>query len=494
MDDLKKIINVAQIRAAEQNYLQENSTPSLELMENAALAFVHAIATKELTTKKIWVLCGTGNNGGDGFAVCRLLRDRGIAADALLIQFSETLSADCLANKNRLQQVTVLDSSAPPPDFSSVDLIIDAIFGSGLNKPVTGFTAHIIEAINKAGTTVYSIDVPSGLLCEGISESECIVKSDLVISFQRPKLSFFFPENGAYVKQWKFADIGLSEAFIHEQETAYFLLDEQVSKQVKSRPRQSHKGTYGHALIMAGSYGKMGAAILSAQACLRSGVGLLTSYVPECGYDIMQISVPEAMCLTDEDLKSLSSIPDLKPYDAIGVGPGISCGDLTVKMLHKLLENCVQPLVLDADAINILSANNELIEMLPENTILTPHIKEFDRLVGSSSNTIERLNKQIAFSKKHNCIIVLKNAYTSVSSPQGAVFFNTSGNQGMATGGSGDVLTGIITGLLAQHYESLTAALIGVYFHGKAGDQAVKQRSFSSLIASDIIEQLNIEA
>jgi NAD(P)H-hydrate epimerase len=237
----------------------------------------------------------------------------------------------------------------------------------------------------------------------------------------------------------------------------------------------------------------MGAAILSAKACLRSGVGLLTSHVPKCGYEIMQISVPESMCITDEAQNILTTLPEIKIYDSIGIGPGIGQDALTVKILKSLLEKNSQPLVLDADAINIISTNNELLKLIPNNTILTPHIKEFDRLVGESQSTPERLLKQQEFCKKHNCIIVLKDAYTCVSSIEGKLYFNTSGNQGMATGGSGDVLTGIITGLLAQKYEPLQAAIIGVYFHGKAGDQAVKSRSYSSLIASDIIENLNIE-
>lgn len=493
MNNLKKILNVTQIRETDIYSIKQHAISSLELMENAAHAFVDALKKEELTSKKIIVICGAGNNGGDGFAVCRILRDQGIDASAVLVKFKETLSKDSEINKKRLQDVSVLDASTPLPDFSQFDIIIDAIFGSGLNKSVTGFVANIINEINDAGKKIYSIDVPSGLLCDTISESDCIVKSTLVISFQRPKLSFFFPENRAYIENWEVVDIGLDEPFIQQQVSDYFMLDGVVEKRVKPRHRQSHKGTYGHALLMAGSYGKMGAAILSAKACLRSGVGLLTSMVPKCGYDIMQISVPESMCLTDEHLTTLTTLPDLKKYDSLGIGPGIGKDPLTVKMLKNLFERKTPSMVLDADAINIISENPSLASLLPQGTILTPHIKEFDRLVGISQNTPERLKKLKSFSKKHKCIIVLKDANTCISSPQGKCYFNTSGNQGMATGGSGDVLTGIITGLLAQKYEPLVAAIIGVYFHGKAGDQAVEHRSFSSLIASDIIEHLRIE-
>ena len=494
MFDLKKILNVQQTREADNYTIQHLPIASLALMENAAMAFVKAFEKHDIASKKISIVCGAGNNGGDGLAVCRLLQNKGINATAVLVKFKDTLSKDCQANADRLKDVVVVDSNTKIPDFNDCDIIIDAVFGSGLNSAVKGFPANMIEAINKGNKEVYAIDVPSGLFCETISESGSIIKNAHVICFQRPKLSFFYPENSPYIKTWEVVDIGLDEAFIQSQTSKHYILDEQVPTLVKDRPRQSHKGTYGHALLMAGSYGKIGAATLAAKACLRSGVGLLTTYVPICGYNIMQISVPEAMCLTDDNERVISKTPDLNPYNAIGVGPGIGTDALTVEMLKSLLTNIKQPLVLDADAINILSANPNLLDLLPSNTILTPHIKEFDRLVGNSNNTAERHQKQQAFCKKHHCIIVLKDANTCIVSPEGNLFFNTSGNQGMATGGSGDVLTGIITSLLAQKYNPLTAAIIGVYFHGKAGDLAVENRSYSSLIASDIVENLNIES
>lgn len=295
------------------------------------------------------------------------------------------------------------------------------------------------------------------------------------------------------MKNWKVVDIGLNEEYIQAQNSTYFVLDETIRDFVNVRQRQSHKGTYGHALLIAGSHGKMGAAVLSAKGCLRSGVGLLTAYIPNCGYEIMQISVPEAMCKTDENQKILKNAPDLKQYASIGIGPGIGKDACTVKMLETILMNSTTPLVLDADALNILSENKELLKLLPKNTILTPHIKEFDRLAGESQNTVDRFKKQQDFSKKYQSIIVLKDAITCISAPNGELFFNTSGNPGMATGGSGDVLTGIITGLLAQNYEPILAALIGVYFHGVAGDKAVKHKGYSALIASDLFDNLKIE-
>lgn len=493
MKHIRKLLNVQQTRAADQYTIENRPISSLALMENAARAFVSAFEKQNIEKKKILVVCGIGNNGGDGLAVCRLLRDRSIDAEAVLVMFKDKLSSDCLANKNRLNAVSVVDSISNLPDLHGFDIIIDAIFGSGLNSSVKGLPAQVIHAINKSGKEVYAIDVPSGLFCDTLTQGDTVVQSAHVICFQRPKLSFFYPEHSKFIKSWEVVDIGLDETFIQSQISNHFILNHFVSKLLKPRPRQSHKGTYGHAILMAGSYGKMGATILAAKACLRSGVGLLSCYVPKSGYEIMQISVPEAMCLTDNNMSMLSEIPNFSQFSAVGIGCGIGTEKITANMLKTMLQSCTKPLVIDADAINILAANRELISLLPKQTILTPHIKEFDRLVGESNTSVERFRKLQLFSKENQCIVVLKDANSCISSPEQQLFFNTSGNQGMATGGSGDVLTGVITGLLAQNYDPLSAAIIGVYFHGKAGDIAVEKRSYSALIASDIIEHLNIE-
>lgn len=291
----------------------------------------------------------------------------------------------------------------------------------------------------------------------------------------------------------EFVQIELTRDFLIETTNQLFLLDEEIDNFIHVRERQSHKGTYGHALILAGEYGKMGAAILSGKACLRSGVGLLTLNIPKCGYAIAQTSVPEALCITDSHSNILTELPPIEKYDAIGMGPGIGRNDLTAELLQKILLTAHQPLVLDADAITILAERNEVIELLPVNTILTPHIKEFERLIGPVNSVEERFKKLQEFSIQHKCIVVLKDAYTCVSSSTGDLYFNTSGNQGMATGGSGDVLTGIITGLLAQGYQPLLAALLGVFKHGVAGDLAARKKGYNALIASDIIECLRID-
>nr|BFF41429.1 bifunctional ADP-dependent NAD(P)H-hydrate dehydratase/NAD(P)H-hydrate epimerase [Tenacibaculum mesophilum] len=493
MENLQKIINVTQIRKADEHTITKKGITSFALMGQASLAFVKAIEPLLNRSLKIAIVSGVGNNGGDGFAIARILKSKKYIVQPFLVQFKDTLSSDCDINFQKLDDTISIKSTSKIPDFSEYDVIIDAIFGFGLSRPITGFIKHIIESINKAKKTVYAVDVPSGLYCDKLPDSESVVQADLVVSFQRPKFSFFFPENGDHVKNWKTVDIGLDEDFIQQQESNYFILNEKITEILTPRLRQSHKGSYGHALLIAGSYGKMGAAVLSSKACLRSGVGLLTSYVPKCGYQIMQSSIPEAICLTDENEEFVTQLPEIFKYDILAIGPGLDVNEKTTQLVKKLVSESSNPLVIDADAINIIAQNEELKSLLPKNSILTPHIKEFDRLVGKSDTSTERFQKQLEFSAKHQCVVVLKNAYTTISSPEGNLYFNTSGNQGMATGGSGDVLTGIITGLLAQNYTPLHAALLGVFFHGKAGDDAACKKGYNALIASDIIDALRIE-
>lgn len=493
-NNLQKIITVSQIQAADNYTIRNEPIASIELMERAANAFVSAIEPRLVDNQKIAIVCGKGNNGGDGLAVSRILQSKGISIAPFLIESSGSFSPDCKFNFNKLETIETIESISTIPDFTKFDIIIDAVFGSGLNRPIVGLAQEVIKNMNQSGKMIISIDVPSGIYCEALPDSECIVKSNLTISFQRPKLSFFFPEYDEYLKEWKIVDIGLSEDFIQAQETDNFVLDERITESVKTRGKFSHKGTFGHSLLIVGAHGKIGAAILASKACLRSGVGLLTTYVPKCGYEIIQTMVPEAMCETDENESFIKTLPDLSIYNAVGIGPGIGKNVSTKNVVKELFKNFKKPLVIDADALNIISEDEELLKLLPKNSILTPHPKEFERLAGKWTNSLERLQKQKQFSKDHQCIIVLKGANTCVSNTNGEGFFNTSGNSGMATGGSGDVLTGIITGLLAQNYTSLEAALIAVFFHGKAGDLAAINRGENGLIASDIIEHLRIES
>ena len=489
--NLKKILNAGQIRSADSYTIRNKPISSIDLMEHASNCFINSIWDKQFITKKTAIVCGPGNNGGDGLSISRLLKQKNVFVKTYFLNFGAKISKDWQENLTKIDSVEELTNSDPIPDFSKYDLIIDAIFGTGLSKPLGGYYARVIDAINSQKCLIYSVDIPSGMYCDKISSSRHIVNADLTISFQRPKFSFFLPENGVYIKKWKIVDIGLDEEYIQNIDSNKFIIDPSIIKYSKIRNRQSHKGNYGRALIIAGSIGKIGAAVLAAKACLRSGVGLVTTHIPKCGYEIMQKSIPESMCSIDKAEDYTSEIPEITNYNAIGIGPGLDQKSETKEMLEKLFNKTKKrTLVIDADAINIIAKHKELVSLIPKNSILTPHIKEFERLVGKCRNSIERFEKQIQFSKNHKCIIVLKNAFTTVSSPIGNIFFNTSGNAGMATAGSGDVLTGIITALLAQKYDPIIAAALGVYCHGHAGDIAAKEKGEIGLIASDIIDNL----
>lgn len=492
MEGLKKIISAEQTRLADQHTISNEPIASIDLMERASVAFTRAFERSVPKNNRIIIFCGCGNNGGDGFAIARLLIENGYSVQAVLVEFRNELSPDCHSNLLKLNHVLRLDSISDFPNIQDKSIIIDAILGTGLNSPAKGLVAEVIDRINSSNKCVYSVDIPSGLYCDSLTDSKNIIRANHVISFQRPKLSFFYPENGQYIQNWEVVDIRLDEHFINQQQSDNYLLDGDINHYIKTRSNQSHKGTYGHALLISGSYGKMGAAVLSSKACMRSGAGLLTTYIPKCGYSILQTAVPEAMCITDLSEYHLQHTPQIASYDAIGIGPGIGIEEDTIEMVRTFLEVANQPLVIDADAINIISMHPQFLKLVPKDSILTPHIKEFDRLAGASSNSEERFRKQRALSKEYGIIIVLKDARTRISSATGDCYYNTSGNPGMSTAGSGDVLTGIITSLLAQQYEPLQAALIGVYYHGLAGDSAAFNKGQMGMIASDIIEHLRI--
>ena len=368
--------------------------------------------------------------------------------------------------------------------------MIDALFGSGLSRPLDGLMKDVVKFINDTDVEVVSIDIPSGLFGEDNFDNNLdnCIHADYTLSFQFPKLSFLFPENAECIGFWEVLPIGLHPSIINELESPYQLIDEaHIRNLLKTRPRFSHKGTFGHGLLISGSYGKMGAAILASKAALRSGIGLLSTHIPRLGYDIMQVAVPESMLSIDQSDIIFTEYPELENFDAIGIGPGIDTKYNSIRALRRVLEECNKPLVLDADALNIIGANQEMKKLLPKGTILTPHMKEFERLLGESKGAFDRNEKQRNFSKEQSVVMVLKGAFTAITDENGRCYFNTTGNPGMATAGSGDVLTRIILSLLAQRYSALHAALIGVYVHGLAGDIAALEIGEEALIASDII-------
>ncbi len=493
-----KIFATSQVPEIDKYTIENEPIPDIDLMERAAGTVVRAVFVRKRDIQNVWVFCGPGNNGGDGLAVARmlaggknfnvhvfLLKNAGVFKNSPKINYERLLS---------LGNVVVSElSETNLPVIKNKTLIIDALFGSGLNRPLEGFAATVVKHINNTGAMVLAIDIPSGLMGESNegNNPDAIVRADETISFQFPKLSFLFPENEIFTGKWIVTDIGLHSKKISETETPYRLLEKRdIKGKICKRKKFSHKGTFGHALLISGSYGKMGAAVLASKACLRSGVGLLTTHIPHGGYQIIQTAVPEAMTSIDDSDLMFTSVEPGDTFSAIGIGPGIGVKVNTQRGLHKLISESKVPMVLDADALNILSMNKSWIEQLPEHVVLTPHPGEFDRLAGKSANGYERMMKAKELAQKYKLVLVLKGANTAVALPDGNVWFNSTGNPGMATAGSGDVLTGIILSLIAQGYSPADASLIGVFVHGRAGDYAALKKGQVSLIAGDIIKNL----
>jgi hydroxyethylthiazole kinase-like uncharacterized protein yjeF len=487
-----KVFSAEQISAWDAYTIREEPIASIDLMERAANACVRWILQAGLSKKHLHIFCGKGNNGGDGLAISRLLLQEGCALTVYIMENGKLGTADFQTNLARLHALTkeihFLQSSAFFPELTTDDIVIDALVGTGLNKPLEGVMAALAEHINLSPAPVVSIDLPSGMFADKSSKEFPCLRADHTLSFQLYKTGFLLAENADNCGSIHLLTIGLHPSY-YESTIAYHQLvdSELISTIYKKRKSVSHKGNFGHALLMAGSYGKTGAALLAATACMRSGAGLLTVHTPRCGYTTLQTGLPEAMLDSDPEEDVLSQLPkDLLRYAAIGIGPGIGLHEKTADLLLHVLKQSHQPIVLDADALNLLSIKQNLAAHLHEACILTPHPKEFERLFGKSANDFER--KELAQEKaiELNCVIVLKGHYTFIACPDGNAYFNSTGNAGMATAGSGDVLTGMLTGLLAQGYNTVEASLLGVYLHGLAGDLAAQQLSQEAMIAGDI--------
>lgn len=494
-----KILTTKQLRKADEYTIKYEPIASLDLMERAAQRLSQRIMEIVEKDTIFYIFCGNGNNGGDGLAIARFLILNKYKVEVFVPDHGVKFSEDCGVNLNRFKNIgtdhlhfikTIHDIPTIPGNV----VVLDALFGSGLDRPVEGIHKSIIEQINLSGAYTIAIDVPSGLMGEDNSQNnrEAIVKADLTITIELPKLSFFFADNYPFVGQYEVVSIDLNPEFIHSEETPFEFLDHPfVHSLLMKRPANGHKGSFGHALLFSGSYGKMGAAVLSSKAILASGAGLLTTAIPKAGYSVLQSAFPEAMVVPDESETHLSqAVSNIEKYSSVGIGPGIGVHPDTQKVFKLIIQEAHQPLVIDADAINILSEQKTWLSFLPQGSILTPHPGEFDRLTHKHLDGYSRMLTQLELSKRHGIYIVLKGMNTSVSTPDGKLFFNTTGNSGMATAGSGDVLTGIITGLLAQGYSPLKASLIGVYLHGLAGDKAAFEKGEHSLIASDIIQYM----
>ncbi|MFV0593195.1 MAG: NAD(P)H-hydrate dehydratase [Draconibacterium sp.] len=492
-----KLFTTHQIAEIDKYTIENEPVADIDLMERASLQISNWIVQRFSTEHRMMIFAGPGNNGGDALAIARQLAELEYSCEVCLADLGKELKGSPAINRQRLEEqgrvkLTNIRRVEDIPGLQEQDVILDGLFGSGLSRPLEGLPAAIVDFLNQTTNTIIAIDIPSGLMGEdNTGNSDHVIRADFTLTFQFPKISFLFAENEQYLGQWKVLPIGLHPEGMEQMKTGYYYLQkEEVQGMIPVRSKFEHKGTLGHALLIAGSFGKIGAAVLASKACLRAGVGLLTTHVPRLGYSILQTAVPEAMASVDQHDSVFTEFPEPEPYSAIGVGPGLDQKQNTRKALCALLESAKVPLVIDADALNILSAQKEWLDKLPEGSILTPHPGEFRRLAGDSGNSFERIQKQLAFSKRYRCVVVLKGAHTSVSLPDGRIYFNSTGNSGMATAGSGDVLTGVILGLLAQGMSSAEAALTGVFMHGLAGDVAAKKKSEFSLIAGDIIENM----
>jgi ADP-dependent NAD(P)H-hydrate dehydratase / NAD(P)H-hydrate epimerase len=492
-----KILSAEEIRLWDQYTIQHEPVTSVGLMERAAGKSVDWLIDKYPEASSFAVFCGKGNNGGDGLAIARMLIEKGFTVTVHILEFGHKGTNDFQTNLARLHSLPNADihfvqSADNFHPFPPGQIIIDALYGSGLNRNLEAVTADLVEHINNSGCEIVSIDIPSGLFTDRSSKGGITIRASHTLTFQCYKPAFLFGENEESIGEIHVLDIGLHNDYYYTIANRFELTDDTIIHSIhKPRKKFSHKGNYGHALLVAGSYGKIGAAVLSAKACLRSGVGLLTCHIPKCGYDIVQNSVPEAMVMTDFNSSFNTKIDDdLTKYETIGIGPGIGTASETKMMLREIFDSYRSPVVLDADALNIMSTQKDLFKMIPAGSILSPHPKEFERLFGESANEFDRVALALQKAKELNCIIILKGHHSFIATADGKGFFNSTGNPGMATAGSGDVLTGILTGLLAQGYSSVEAAILGVYLHGLAGDIAAKELSMEAMVAGDIIKNL----
>ncbi|GAA4094892.1 NAD(P)H-hydrate dehydratase [Mucilaginibacter panaciglaebae] len=489
------LLTAQQIREADAYTIANEPISSINLMERASKAFVgwfvNHFPDRNL---KVAVYCGTGNNGGDGLAIARMLYDhKYLKINIKVSRFSEKSTDDFNTNLGRITQMGLdlheLQPKAPFP-AEDAEIIIDALLGSGINKPLHDDYKRLADYINDLHKTVVAVDVPTGFYTDGELDGEAtVIHADLAITFQQPKINFLLPESAPHIKCWEAVNIGLDENFIKSLRSPYLFLEERdIRKLLKPRHRFSNKGTYGHALIIAGQAETMGAALLSSAGCAYAGTGLTTACVPQSGLTALNTYQPEVMAVVREENK----LPEIEweKFSTIGIGPGLGKGDDALKLLGAVLDNFKKPIVIDADGLNLLAANPKLWDKVPAGSIVTPHMKEFDRLFGDHDNWWQRLQSAIKSAKNRNINIVLKNDYTLVVTPQGKVYFNSTSNAAMATGGMGDVLTGIITSLLAQKYLPTEACILGVYIHGKAGDELALPNRMNVVMPGLLARQL----
>jgi len=492
-----KVFSKDQIYEGDKLTAEKQNISSTDLMERAGTQIFDWIHKRMQGAQvPIHVFCGIGNNGGDGLVLARHLITHGYNVNTFIINCSDKRSKDFLINYDRIKNVTkkwpvLLSCAEDFPEINSDDIIVDSVFGIGLNRPVDVWVKKMFMHFRESKAYTLAIDIPSGLFVDKpVTDEDAVVWAGFTLSFASPKLVFFLPETAKYTVQWEILDIGLDQEFLFTTETEVELIGKhEVLPNYIPREKYSHKGQFGHALIIGGSYGKIGAVTLASRAALSAGSGLVSAYVPKCGYQALQASFPEAMVITDTDEEKITAIKfDIEPT-VVGFGIGVGTDTKTANAFEVFLKTNKAPLVIDADGINILSKKKALLKLLPEATVLTPHPKELERLMGKWKNDFDKLKKIKAFSKKHKVILVVKGANT-ITVFEDKLYVNTTGNPGLSTAGSGDVLTGVITGLISQGYNPLKATIFGVYLHGKSADIAVEDFGYQSLIASHVIDYL----
>jgi hydroxyethylthiazole kinase-like uncharacterized protein yjeF len=491
------VLTSSQIREADAYTIAHEPVASIDLMERAATAFVNAfVAGYPDKTKQISVYCGTGNNGGDGLAIARMLNNLSYQNIIVKIaRFSENASDDFIENFNRLKSTGIPVTEIKPGDklpAESADVVIDALLGTGLNKPLKTDYANLVKHLNDLNTTIISVDVPTGLFCEGdIAKDVIAIRSNLTITFQQPKINFLLPESAPFIRRFKVVDIGLDQSFIKSLNGLYHLIEEaDIRTFIKPRKLFTHKGTYGHALIIAGQPETMGAALLCTSACMHTGAGLTTACIPESGLTALNTGMPEAMAIVRKVLK----VPKVAwgKFNVAAIGPGLGKGEDALVMLKDAFEQFDKPMVIDADALNLLAENPGMLQHIPNGSIITPHMKEFDRLFGEHKTWWRRLETMWQMAKEYQINIVLKNQYTITGTPEGKLYFNPTGNPAMASGGMGDVLTGVITALLAQQYPPGEACILGAYLHGKSGDELALPHKSAVVLAGEVAKNISV--
>ena len=495
-----KILTCTQIRELDKYTIEHEPIKSIDLMERAAKALTRGITSVWSSDTQIVVFAGPGNNGGDALAVARMMAEQGYAVNAYLFNVNKSLSPDCATNKDRIEQCksiknfTEVTDEFDPPVLSAKTLVIDGLFGSGLNKPLAGGFASLVKYINQSECKVASIDIPSGLMAENNSFNARtnIIQADYTFTLQQKKLAFLFAENQVFIGKLRVLDIRLSAEGLKNIDADFTMTEESdIREMLRQRSDFWHKGTAGSALLVAGKYGMAGASVLAAKACMRAGVGKVTVHVPLRNNDILQTAVPEAIVSHDSDGYMFTEAVASDDFDAMGIGPGLGTEETTAIAMISQIRRTQAPTVIDADGLNILASHRAWLQQIPVDSILTPHPVEFERLAGGRFNdSYERMEKAVEMARSMHIYIIVKDHYSMLCMPNGKVVFNSTGNSGMATAGSGDVLTGIITALLARGYSQKEACIIGMFLHGLAGDIAAEELGKESLMASDIINCL----